>query len=212
MKEIFLGILSAAVFLIIWFIGDNLLISAICTVICFVVALITLKAIEKEKKITIKANSNEENYKKVHDSIVNYCDKLSNYIDKFRSMNDSSDVINNLSSVHKSCLKIVDALEKDISLWTQLDDFSSYYMTGLINILETYENIASNSFKSDEAQKFAAQFMTFLSQIQDAFDKKYYSLFSKDVLDSKAEMSAMMAIFKSEGLVDNKDFIGGLNK
>lgn len=210
MKEILLGILSAAVFLIIWLIGGNLLISIVCTAICFGVALLTLRVAEKEKKIKIKAHSDEENYKKIRDSIINRCDKLSAYINKFKEMNASREVVEGLSSVHKSSINIAKELEKDNSLWKQLDDFSSNYMNGLINVLETYENL--NSFKTDETQKFNEQFLLFLNQINEAFAKKYYSLFSDDVLDSKAEMSAMMAIFKSEGLVDNKDFMGGLNK
>lgn len=210
MKEIFLGILSAAVFLIIWLIGGNLFISIVCTAICFVITLFTLRAAEKEKKITIKAQSNEESYKKIHNSIIDSCNKLSEYIDKFKIMNTSRETIEGLSSIYKSSIRIAEELENDNSLWKQLDDFSSTYMKGLINVLKTYENL--NSFNTDEAQKFNEQFLLFLNQINEAFEKKYYSLFSDDVLDSKAEMSAMMAIFKSEGLVDNKDFMGGLNK
>ena len=214
MKEIFLGVVSAVVFLAVWLIGDNIAISILSSAGCLIIALFTIKTLEKEKKLKIDLKDDENAYDKVRKSIIDYSSSISRYRDKFRSLNVERDIISPdiiimMDSIHKTCLKISDALMEDNSLYTKLNDFSSYYLPGLINILDTYENLAEGSFKADEAQKFASQFNQFLTQITDAFDKKYYSLFSKDVLDSKAEMAAMTALFKSEGLVDNKDFMGG---
>lgn len=209
MKEIFLGVASAAVFLAVWLIGGNIIISALSSAACLAIAIFTIRSLEKEKKVKLNLKGDEEAYDKIRKSIIDYSSSISRYTDKFKSLDVEEDVISMMSSIHKTCLKISGALEEDKSLYTKLNDFSSYYLPGLINILETYENLAEGSFKTDEAQKFASQFYLFLAQITDAFDKKYYGLFSKDVLDSKAEMAAMTAIFKSEGLVDNKDFMGG---
>lgn len=209
MIEIFIGVASAAVFLAVWLIGGNFVISTLSSTVCLIIAVFTIKALEKEKKLKIDLKGDENEYSKVCKSIIDFSSSISRYKDKFISLNVEKDIILMMDSIHKTCLKISDALEEDNSLYTKLNDFSSYYFPGLINILDTYENLAEGSFKTDEAQKFASQFFLFLTQITDAFDKKYYSLFSKDVLDSKAEMAAMTAIFKSEGLVDNKDFMGG---
>lgn len=209
MIEIFIGVASAAVFLAVWLIGGNFVISILSSTVCLIIAVLTIKALEKEKKLKIDLKGDENEYGKVRKSIIDFSSSISRYKDKFISLNVEKDIILMMDSIHKTCLKISDALEEDNSLYTKLNDFSSYYFPGLINILDTYENLAEGSFKTDEAQKFASQFFLFLTQITDAFDKKYYSLFSKDVLDSKAEMAAMTAIFKSEGLVDNKDFMGG---
>ncbi len=209
MIEIFIGVASAAVFLAVWLIGGNFVISTLSSTVCLIIAVFTIKALEKEKKLKIDLKGDENEYSKVCKSIIDFSSSISRYRDKFKSLNVEKDIIVMMDSIHKTCLKISDALEEDNSLYTKLNDFSSYYFPGLINILDTYENLAEGSFKTDEAQKFASQFFLFLTQITDAFDKKYYSLFSKDVLDSKAEMAAMTAIFKSEGLVDNKDFMGG---
>ncbi len=209
MIEIFIGVASAAVFLAVWLIGGNFVISTLSSTVCLIIAVFTIKALEKEKKLKIDLKGDENEYSKVCKSIIDFSSSISRYKDKFKSLNVEKDIILMMDSIHKTCLKISDALEEDNSLYTKLNDFSSYYFPGLINILDTYENLAEGSFKTDEAQKFASQFFLFLTQITDAFDKKYYSLFSKDVLDSKAEMAAMTAIFKSEGLVDNKDFMGG---
>lgn len=209
MKEIFLGVASAAVFLVVWLVGGNILISALSSIACIGIIVFTMRALEKEKKVKLDLKGDEDAYGKVRKSIMDYISSISRYMDKFTSLNVEKDVISMMSSIHKTCVKISEALEEDKSLYTKLNDFSSYYLPGLINILDTYENLAEGSFKTDEAQKFASQFYLFLTQITDAFDKKYYSLFSKDVLDSKAEMAAMTAIFKSEGLVDNKDFMEG---
>lgn len=209
MKEIFLGVVAAAVFLAVWLIGDNIIISVLSSAVCLIIALYIMRTLEKERKLKIDLKSDESAYDKVSKSIIDYSSSISRYIDKFISLNVEKDVISLLDSIYKTCLKISDALEENNSLYIKLNDFSSYYLPGLINILDTYENLAEGSFKTDEAQKFASQFFLFLNQITDAFDKKYYSLFSSDVLDSKAEMIAMTAIFKSEGLVDNKDFMGG---
>lgn len=209
MIEIFIGVASAAVFLAVWLIGGNFVISTLSSTVCLIIAVFTIKALEKEKKLKIDLKGDENEYGKVRKSIIDFSSSISRYKDKFKSLNVEKDIILMMDSIHKTCLKISDALEEDKSLYTKLNDFSSYYFPGLINILDTYENLAEGSFKTDEAQKFASQFFLFLTQITDAFDKKYYSLFSKDVLDSKAEMAAMTAIFKSEGLVDNKDFMGG---
>ncbi len=209
MIEIFIGVASAAVFLAVWLIGGNFVISTLSSTVCLIIAVFTIKALEKEKKLKIDLKGDENEYSKVCKSIIDFSSSISRYKDKFKSLNVEKDIIVMMDSIHKTCLKISDALEEDNSLYTKLNDFSSYYFPGLINILDTYENLAEGSFKTDEAQKFASQFFLFLTQITDAFDKKYYSLFSKDVLDSKAEMAAMTAIFKSEGLVDNKDFMGG---
>jgi len=209
MIEIFIGVASAAVFLAVWLIGGNFVISTLSSTVCLIIAVFTIKALEKEKKLKIDLKGDENEYGKVRKSIIDFSSSISRYKDKFKILNVEKDIILMMDSIHKTCLKISDALEEDNSLYTKLNDFSSYYFPGLINILDTYENLAEGSFKTDEAQKFASQFFLFLTQITDAFDKKYYSLFSKDVLDSKAEMAAMTAIFKSEGLVDNKDFMGG---
>lgn len=218
MKEIFLGVVSAVVFLAVWLIGGNIVISILSSAGCLIIAVFTIRALEKEKKLKIDLKGDENAYVKVRKSIIDHSSSISRYADKFRSLNMekdisssdiiSTDVISRMDSIHKTCLKISDALKDDNSLYTKLNDFSSYYLPGFINILDTYANLAEGSFKADEAQNFASQFNLFLTQITDAFDEKYYSLFSKDVLDSKAEMAAMTAIFKSEGLVDNKDFIG----
>lgn len=210
MKEIFLGVVAAAVFLAVWLIGDNIIISVLSSAVCLIIALYIMRNLEKEKKLKIDLKSDEGAYYKVSKSIIDYSSSISRYMDKLKSLNVEKDVISLLDSIYKTCLRISDALEEDNSLYMKLNDFSSYYLPGLINILDTYENLAEGSFKTDEAQKFASQFFLFLTQITDAFDKKYYSLFSSDVLDGKAEMIAMTAIFKSEGLVDNKDFMGGI--
>lgn len=209
MIEIFIGVASAVVFLAVWLIGGNFVISILSSTVCLIIAVFTIKALEKKKKLKIDLKSDENEYGKVRKSIIDFSSSISRYTDRYKSLNVEKDIILMMDSIHKTCLKISDALEEDNSLYTKLNDFSSYYFPGLINILDTYENLAEGSFKTDEAQKFASQFFLFLTQITDAFDKKYYSLFSKDVLDSKAEMAAMTAIFKSEGLVDNKDFMGG---
>ncbi|HHY26337.1 MAG TPA: 5-bromo-4-chloroindolyl phosphate hydrolase [Desulfitobacterium dehalogenans] len=209
MKEIFIGVAAVAASLAVWLIGGNIVISALCSTACLVIAVLTIKALEKEKKIGINLKGDEEAYGKVHQSIINHSSAIAGYMDKLKGLNVKKDVIAMLSSIHKTCLKIAEALEEDNSLYTKLNDFSLYYLPGLINILNTYENLAEGSFKTEEAQKFAVQFSLFLTQIADALDKKYYSLFSKDVLDSKAEMIAMAAVFKSEGLIDNQDFRGG---
>lgn len=211
MKEIILGVISAIVFLLIWFIGGNILISAVCTIICFIVALVTTKAVAKDKKVVAVSAGGEDELKKTYNAIVAGCKKLSAYRERFRVIGVQEDVLESLDTVQKSCMNIVRAVEKDMTLCAQLNDFSSHYLPALINILETYTNVASNTSNSKESEVFTTQVLLFLNQIDDAFDKKYYSLFSKDVLDSNAEMSAMMAIFKSEGLIDNKDFTGGLD-
>ncbi len=212
MKEIFLGIVSALVFLTVWLAGRNILISAACAVACFGIAYLTIISFEKEKKMKIHLNSDADEYQKIKKSILEHSSRLERYISSLMKMNIDRGITELLKSIHKSCSKILRALEEDHSLHSKLNDFSSYYLPGLINIVDTYENLASGSFRTDEAKKFADQFYTFLNQISDAFERKYDSLFSKDVLDSNAEMAAMTAIFKSEGLVDNKDFMGGLNK
>ncbi|AFM02283.1 5-bromo-4-chloroindolyl phosphate hydrolysis protein [Desulfitobacterium dehalogenans ATCC 51507] len=209
MKEIFLGVAAAAAFLVVWLIGGNLLISALSSAACLGIVVLTIKALEKEKKVRIDLKGDDDAYGKVHQGIMDHSSAMARYMDQLKRLNVEKDILVMLSSIHKTCLKIAEALEEDHSLYTKLNDFSLYYLPGLMNILNTYENLAEGSFKTEEAQKFAGQFSLFLPQITDAFDKKYYSLFSKDVLDSKAEMAAMAAVFKSEGLMDNKDFMGG---
>lgn len=207
MKEIFLGIITAAVFLVVWVIGENLAMSAISSVACLAIIVVTMKSFEKEKKVKVAIVEDNSEFGKIRRTIIKHTASILQYIDRFKALNVDKEVIAMLTSIYKTCLKITKALDDDASLHTKLNDFSSNYLPGLISILDTYDNLAEVSFKTKEAQKFASQFYLFMKQITDAFDKKYYSLFSNDVLDSKAEMSAMSAIFKSEGLVDNKDFI-----
>lgn len=207
MKEIFLGIITAAVFLVVWIIGENIAMAAISSIAGLAIILVTIKSLEKEKKVKIEMVEDNSEFGKVRRNIIKHTASILQYIDRFKVLNVEKDVIAMLTSIYKTCLKITKALDDDASLHTKLNDFSLNYLPGLVSILDTYDNLAEVSFKTEEAQKFASQFYLFLKQITDAFDKKYYSLFSSDVLDSKAEMSAMSAIFKSEGLVDNKDFI-----
>lgn len=223
MKEIFLGIALAVVFLAVWLVGDNLLIAILSSVCCLIIGIFTIRTLEKEKKIKVDLKSDENAYEKIHKSIVDYSSTIAKYADKFKRINGekgvaaatasvdviSPEILSMMDSIHKTCLKILEALREDHSHYMKLNAFSTYYLPGLVNILDTYENLAEGSFKTEEAQVFASQFSLFLTQITEAFDKKYYSLFSSDVLDGKAEMAAMAAIFRSEGLVDNKDFMGG---
>ncbi len=207
MKEIFLGIISAIIFLAVFTIGGSLVMSAISSIACLTVIIVTMKSIEKEKKAKLAVVEDTSEFGKIRRSIIKYTATILQYIERFRAMKVEKDVITMLSSIYRTCIKITEALDGDASLHTKLNDFSSSYLPGLVSILETYDNLAEVAFKTDEAQKFVSQFHHFLKQITDAFDKKYYSLFSNDVMDSKAEMSAMSAIFKAEGLVDNKDFV-----
>ncbi|SHN67761.1 5-bromo-4-chloroindolyl phosphate hydrolysis family protein [Desulfitobacterium chlororespirans] len=209
MKEIFLGVAAAAAFLAVWLIGGNLLISALSSAACLGIVMLTIKALEKEKQVKVDLRGDEDAYDKVHQGIMDHSSALARYLEQLQRLNVEKDVLVRLSTIHKTCLKIGEALAEDPSLHMKLNDFSLYYLPGLLNILNTYENLAEGSFKTEEAQKFAGQVSLFLPQIADAFDQKYYSLFSKDVLDSKAEMAAMTAVFKSEGLMDNQDFRGG---
>lgn len=206
MKEIFIGIITAVVFLAVWVIGENLVMSAISSVACLAIILITLKSLEKEKKAKIAMVQDTSEFGKIRRSIIKHTASILQYIDRFKALKVEKDVITMLTSIYRTCLKITKALDEDASLHTKLNDFSSNYLPGLVSILDTYDNLAEVAFKTDEAQKFASQFYLFLKQITDAFDKKYFSLFSNDVMDSKAEMKAMSSIFKAEGLVDNKDF------
>lgn len=207
MKEIFLGIIAAVIFLAVLAIGGSFVISAISSAACLVIIIVTMKSIEKDKKAKLAVVQDTSEFGKIRRNIIKYTATILQYIERFKAMKVEKDVITMLSSIYRTCIKITEALDDDASLHTKLNDFSSNYLPGLVSILETYDNLADVAFKTDEAKKFASQFYLFLKQITDAFDKKYYSLFSNDVMDSKAEMSAMSSIFKAEGLVDNKDFI-----
>jgi 5-bromo-4-chloroindolyl phosphate hydrolysis protein len=206
MKEIFIGVIAAVVFLGVWVIGENLVISAVSSIACIAIIIVTMSSLEKEKKIKVTMSEDNSEFGKIRRTIIKHTATILQYIDKLKALNVEKDVIVMLTSIYRTCLKITEALDDDACLYLKLNDFSSSYLPGLVSILDTYENLAQGSFRTEESQKFASQFYLFLKQITDAFDKKYYSLFSEDVLDSKAEMAAMSAIFKSEGLVDNKDF------
>jgi 5-bromo-4-chloroindolyl phosphate hydrolysis protein len=206
MKEIFLGIITAVIFLAVWAVGENLVISAVSSFACLAIIIVTMKSLEKEKKAKLTMVQDNSEFGKIRRSIIKHTASILQYIDRFKALKVEKDVITMLTSIYRTCLKITEALDDDANLHTKLNDFSSNYLPGLVSILDTYDNLAEVAFKTDEAQKFASQFYLFLKQITDAFDKKYYSLFSSDVMDSKAEMSAMSTIFKAEGLVDNKDF------
>jgi len=146
MIEIFIGVASAAVFLAVWLIGGNFVISILSSTVCLIIAVFTIKALEKEKKLKIDLKSDKNEYGKVRKSIIDFSSSISRYTDRFKSLNVEKDIILMMDSIHKTCLKISDALEEDNSLYTKLNDFSSYYFPGLINILDTYENFAERSF------------------------------------------------------------------
>lgn len=206
MKEIILGVIAAAVFLVVWLIGENFVMSIVSSIASLAIIVVTMKSIEKEKKGKIVMVEDNSEFGRIRRAIIKHTARILQYIEKLKTLNVEKDVIVMLTSIYRTCIKITEALDDNASLHTKLNDFSSNYLPGLVSILDTYENLAEGSFRTQEAKKFASQFYLFLKQITDAFDKKYYSLFSGDVLDSKAEMAAMSAIFQSEGLVDNKDF------
>ncbi len=127
MKEIFLGIVSALVFLTVWLAGRNILISAACAAACFGIAYLTIRSFEKEKKLKIHLNSDADEYQKIKESILEHSSRLERYISSLMKMNIDKGITELLRSIHKSCSKILGALEEDHSLHSKLNDFSSYY-------------------------------------------------------------------------------------
>lgn len=207
MKEIIVGVILAIAFLVVWLVGKNILVSIITTIACGIILFLTIKSLKKEKKVKVVINR-EEKYDKEFEIIKEHYFKIYAYMDIFKNLDTKKEVLDEFKIVCENIKSILDAVEKDRDLIVKLNDFYSYYLPGLLNIINTYDNLESSSNKTEEAEVFENNFILFLRQMGEAFSKKYYNLFSDEVLDSKLEMETMMRILKTDGLLE--DFEGGI--
>lgn len=109
-----------------------------------------------------------------------------------------------LKRVNASGSAILDALERDPSLNTQVRRFMNYYLPTIAKIMANYVILNDSPAKGENISSAMQSAENSLSMIADAFDKQLDSLYRNQAFDMDAEVTVLETVLKSEGLTEDR--------
>ena len=116
------------------------------------------------------------------------------------------EVSKQLDRMHASGTQILDCLERNPSLSTQVRRFMNYYLPTLAKIMANYVILNDSVAKGENIRSAMQSVENSLGMIADAFDKQLDSLYRDRAFDMDAEVTVLETVLKSEGLTQENDF------
>jgi len=108
-----------------------------------------------------------------------------------------------ISSICKTCNKIIDVVESKPSTYNKISNFFDYYLPYTLNTLKKYDDIENQSLSSAESKTFMATTKDSFCKIDNALKKMLDNLYSKDIDNANAEMKVLDMMLNSEGLTED---------
>ena len=117
---------------------------------------------------------------------------------------EDKELVDDVSEIRSTSLKIVEAAEKNPAKADKLDTFFRYYLPVTIKILNQYDEIEDNRLDSEESNNMMEHTKSTIKKIKSAFKKTLTSLYESEIIDTEAEMKVFEKMLDSEGFGDIK--------
>lgn len=117
---------------------------------------------------------------------------------------EDKELVDDVSEIRTTSLKIVEAAEKNPAKADKLDTFFRYYLPVTIKILNQYDEIEDNRLDSEESNNMMEHTKSTIKKIKSAFKKTLTSLYESEIIDTEAEMKVFEKMLDSEGFGDIK--------
>lgn len=128
------------------------------------------------------------------------------YISKIREANDRLPgvvISAKLQTLEDVIKRLIQEVRKQPSSATELRKLMNYYLPTTWKLIESYEEIESETVQTAEMKKTKANIESTLDTINDAFERLLDNLFRKQAVDISSDISVLNTMLTQEGLKDS---------
>lgn len=122
---------------------------------------------------------------------------------------ESNETRINLREINDTVSKIISTIEGNPKKAKGLDNFFEYYLPVLLKTVKRYDDIENQRLSSDEGASFMKKADKMVKDTNKAFKSILDSLYSKDIMDSDADMKVYDMMLKADGIVDDNLIMKG---
>jgi 5-bromo-4-chloroindolyl phosphate hydrolysis protein len=187
------GLLSAVVFLILFFVVDLGFFAIAGAVVSYLGFILIFSPGKNQKEITIISDGlSQEDYEEIIDSVQSKANNMKDLINKmpYGNIKKKSEAV--LNSVYKIILE----LKKDPDDVRRARDFLTYYLDTTIKIMHKYLDIGHHKNVED----MLIRVESIMDSLEAAFEKQLSKLIENDLLDLDTELDLLKSTLKSQGL------------
>lgn len=192
--SMFLGLLS---FGLVFILGKNAVISAVCGIIVYG-AFFFLLAPKKEEEKPVEISE--------EDSLKYYRNVYFKELNDIKIKIDHMDIRDTIDEILVKANSIVDFVEAHKGSLIKIKGFMDYYMPATMKILVNYVQVQNSALDNEEKQSFMGKVVPFLAEIKEAFSKQLKELYDNKLTDSTIEMETLKKSLLMEGLLTQDDF------
>ncbi len=122
---------------------------------------------------------------------------------------ESADTRKNLSAIHDTVDKIISTIETSPKKAKRIDNFFDYYLPVLIKIVDRYDEVENQRLISNDGKIFIEKADKMIKDTNKAFKTILSSLYSKDIIDTEADMKVYDMMLKADGIVEDNLIMKG---
>ncbi len=122
---------------------------------------------------------------------------------------ESEDTRKNLNEIHDTVTKIIKTVEDNPKKAKNIDNFFDYYLPVLIKIVDRYDEVENQKLISSDGRVFIEKADKMIKDTNKAFKTILSSLYSKDIMDTEADMKVYDMMLKADGIVEDNLIMKG---
>lgn len=122
---------------------------------------------------------------------------------------ESEDTRKNLNEIHDTVTKIIKTVEEKPKKAKSIDNFFDYYLPVLIKIVDRYDEVENQRLISSDGKIFIEKADKMIKDTNKAFKTILSSLYSKDIMDTEADMKVYDMMLKADGIVEDNLIMKG---
>ena len=122
---------------------------------------------------------------------------------------ESEETRKNLNEIHDTVTKIIKTVEDNPKKAKNIDNFFDYYLPVLIKIVNRYDEVENQRLISSDGRVFIEKADKMIKDTNKAFKTILSSLYSKDIMDTEADMKVYDMMLKADGIVEDNLIMKG---
>ncbi len=122
---------------------------------------------------------------------------------------ESEETRKNLNEIHDTVTKIIKTVEDNPKKAKNIDNFFDYYLPVLIKIVDRYDEVENQRLISNDGKIFIEKADKMIKDTNKAFKTILSSLYSKDIIDTEADMKVYDMMLKADGIVEDNLIMKG---
>ncbi len=122
---------------------------------------------------------------------------------------ESEETRKNLNEIHDTVTKIIKTVEDNPKKAKGIDNFFDYYLPVLIKIVDRYDEVENQRLISSDGRVFIEKADKMIKDTNKAFKTILSSLYSKDIMDTEADMKVYDMMLKADGIVEDNLIMKG---